>query len=281
MPKPNYIELGNDERIPILYEDRSVMAIDKPCGWLLVPHSWQKTNRNLPAAIASSMAAGSFWARSRNLRYLRNIHRLDGDTSGILLMAKSPGGLNTYGDLFETRKMEKIYLAVIVGTPKQSEWVCRLKLAPDPDHIGQIKVDARQGKEAETSFKVLQSKNDKTLIEARPYSGRTHQIRVHLAETAGPILGDPLYGGGKPVAKPAGRSKHELALRAVYLAYPDPFLRRQIHITAPTEDFIRDYGFDFTWRAPGRESAGLNPRSTRETPEQAAQAPLNKPRAAR
>ena len=81
MAKPDYIELGDGERISILYEDRSVMAIDKPPGWMLVPIMWQQTDRNLQAAIASSLAAGDFWARSRNLKFLKHIHRLDADTS--------------------------------------------------------------------------------------------------------------------------------------------------------------------------------------------------------
>src|SRR5438046_2663971 len=118
MAKPNCIELGDETRIPILYEDRSVLAIDKPRGWMLVPFSWQNTNRNLQAAITSSIAARDFWARSRNLKYLKNIHRLDADTTGILLFAKSQGGTETYSEMFETRRMEKVYLAVVHGVPK-------------------------------------------------------------------------------------------------------------------------------------------------------------------
>ena len=242
MAKPNYIELGfgrHAERIPILYEDRSVLAIDKPTGWMLVPFSWQKTNRNLQAAITSSIAAGDFWARSRNLKFLRNVHRLDADTSGVLLFAKSQGAVETFGDMFESRRMEKIYLAVVQGTPKQPEWSCYLKLAQDPGKIGRIKVDPKLGKESETHFKLLQTKNNMSLIEAHPVTGRTHQIRVHLAETGYPIIGDPLYG--KPQRDD---DDNELALRAIVLRYQDPFTRRTINIQAPTEDFVRSFGFN-------------------------------------
>src|SRR3954452_945631 len=141
MAKPDHIELPTGERIPILYEDRSVMAIDKPRNWMLVPFSWQKTNRNLQAALASSIAAGDFWARSRGLRFLRSVHRLDAETTGILLLAKSQGAVASYGDLFESRRMEKIYLAIVGGTPKEPEWTCRLKLAPDPQARGRMRVD--------------------------------------------------------------------------------------------------------------------------------------------
>src|SRR5215831_4719315 len=115
MPKPSDIELGTGERIPILYEDRSIMAIDKPRGWMLVPFSWQRTNRNLQAALTSSIAAGDFWARSRGLRFLRFVHRLDAETTGILLLGKSQGAVESYGELFEGRNIEKVYLAVVQG----------------------------------------------------------------------------------------------------------------------------------------------------------------------
>jgi len=101
---------------------------------MLVPYSWQDTDRNLQAAITSSVAAGDFWARSRNLKFLRNIHRLDAGTTGILLMAKSPGALNTFGDLFENRQMKKTYLAVVKGVPKKKEWKCDLPLEKDEKH---------------------------------------------------------------------------------------------------------------------------------------------------
>jgi RluA family pseudouridine synthase len=235
--KPNCIELPTGETIPILYEDRSVMAIDKPRGWMLVPFSWQKTSRNLQAALTSSIAARDFWARSRGLKFLRFVHRLDAETTGILLLAKSAGALKTYGELFESRSMEKLYLAVVYGAPKQNAWACRLKLAPNAGRIGTMKVDARHGKDAETHFRVLQANQTTALIEARPLTGRTHQIRVHLAEAGHPVVGDELYG-------PSGTKRGaQLGLRAIRLAYLDSFTRRRVHIRAPAERFLHGHGF--------------------------------------
>jgi 23S rRNA pseudouridine1911/1915/1917 synthase len=235
VPKTNFIELPDCEPIPILYEDRSVIAIDKPPGWMLIPHSWQKTGRNLQAAIASSIAARDFWARSRNLKFLRHVHRLDADTSGILLFAKSPRGVETFSDLFEGRKMEKTYLAIVTNPPKQNEWTCSLKLAPDPRHIGKMRVDARAGKESETHFKVLETRGRFSLVEAKPVTGRTHQIRVHLLESRLPIVGDELYGKLE--------RNLPLGLRAVALAYQDPFTKRRVEIHAPVESFLKEFGF--------------------------------------
>ena len=251
MAKENFIELLTGLRIPILYEDRSVLAIDKPFGWMLVPFSWQRTSRNLQAALTSSIAARDFWARSRNLKFLQFVHRLDADTTGILLFAKSQGALKSYADLFEGRLMEKIYLAVARGEPKQTEWTCHFKLAPDPRTVGRMIVDEHAGKEAETRFRVLQSRDGKLLIEARPLTGRTHQIRIHLAESGLPVVGDELYG------KPAGIGEKPLGLRAIDLAYSDPFTRKRVEIRAPVEHFIREYGFEFPMKKKLSEAPSI------------------------
>lgn len=258
VPKPDHIELPTGEKIAILYEDRSVMAIDKPRDWMLVPFSWQKTNRNLQAALTSSIAARDFWARSRGLRFLRFVHRLDADTTGILLLAKSQGAVTSYGALFESREMQKTYLAVVMGAPRQTEWTCRAKIGQDPRQRGKMKVDARHGKDAETHFQLLQTRQHAALVVARPVTGRTHQIRVHLAESGHAVLGDEMYGSREQGRVRSHRSDEptvankpqtaadfpHLALRAIKLTYIDPFTRRRVEIRAPMEQFVQEYGFE-------------------------------------
>ena len=146
MARPKPIELADGTIIPILYEDRAVIAIDKPAGWILAPESWDRTSRNLHLALISGVKGGDFWARSRSLKFLRFVHRLDADTSGVLLLVKNPGAAPAYCRLFENGQVHKIYLAVVRGVPKRRSWVCRLKLAPRPGEVGRMKVDARRGR---------------------------------------------------------------------------------------------------------------------------------------
>jgi len=239
MAKPNSIELPGCDPIPIIYEDRSVLAIDKPRGWMLVPHSWRQTNWNLQAAIDSSLRAGDFWAYSRNLKYLRHIHRLDADTSGVMLFAKSDGAMHAMSDMFESRRMEKTYLAVVEGESREPEWTCELPIGPDPAKFGRMRVDhSEEGKESQTHFRVLTSNERFTLIEASPLTGRTHQIRLHLAESGCPIMCDELYGRVE--------KSFRLGLRAVRLAYKDTFTRKPVNIIAPSENFLKEFGFSLT-----------------------------------
>lgn len=236
-----HIQFPGLDPIPILFEDRTIIAIDKPAGWMLIPYTWQRTNRNLQAAVDSSIAARHFWSKSRNVKYLQHLHRLDAETTGILLFARSVGALRKLGELFEKRQMEKVYLAVVNGKPPAPEWTCDEPIAPAPKQFGRMQVDRKAGKEAETAFKVLETRGERTLIECRPVTGRTHQIRVHLLHAGLPIIGDPLYNkNGKDTAD---NREFPMGLRAVKLAFANPFTEKRVLIKAPREDFLTGFGF--------------------------------------
>lgn len=237
MPKPSIISLGRSE-IPILYEDRSVLALDKPAGWMLVPSHWDRTGRNLQLALDSSIRGGDFWAKARNLRFLRFVHRLDAETTGVLLFARSAGGVPVYSRLFEGRQMQKHYLAVVPGAPKKERWTEDLPVGPDPAREGRMRADKTGGKEAQTEFSVLERGPRATLLLAKPLTGRTHQIRVHLAHSGTPVLGDKVYGVGSGASE-----EFPLGLRAVGLEYLDPFTRKAVRIRARLEPFARAHGF--------------------------------------
>jgi RluA family pseudouridine synthase len=185
------------------------------------------------------------------------VHRLDGDTTGVLLFARSMGAVNTYSELFESRRMTKSYLAVVHGQPRRSEWSCEARLAPDPAKIGRMRVDPREGKDAKTHFRVLKTTSSCSLVEARPVTGRTHQIRLHLQQAGHPVLGDDVYGpatGPGSVRAPES-DQFPLALRAASLSYSDPFQRRLVTIEAPAGEFLKTFGF-----------AGSRPSETKPVP---------------
>jgi 23S rRNA-/tRNA-specific pseudouridylate synthase len=272
------IRLPGGPVIPILYEDRAVLALDKPAGWMLAPSSWDRTARNLQLALESALRRGAFWARARNLKFLRHIHRLDADTSGVLLLAKSPGALRTFSRLFESRQVEKSYLAVVCGVPAAKEWTCSRQIGRDPARPGRMKIDGAEARQAVTHFVVLEVQKAEdgrrnegprlpanlpvgrppcpvseaadaperdpqpgaslALVLAQPQTGRTHQIRLHLAASGHPVCGDVLYGAARETNADA-----PLALRAVQLRYADPFQNRPVRIEAPWAGFVRQFGF--------------------------------------
>jgi RluA family pseudouridine synthase len=240
MAKTRDIVLHDGTRVPILYEDRSVLALDKPVGWILGPDVEELIERNLQIALTFGISHGHVWARTRNVKFLRFIHRLDAGTSGVLLFSKSMGAMRAYSELFSGREVEKAYLAVSDGIPQRQEWTSRTPLAPDPREHGRHRLSPREGKPAETSFHVLATRDGRALIEAEPYTGRTHQIRLHLLEAGCPVVGDLLYG--RPL-RGADRSERKLGLRAVRLAYRDPFTRKTVDIRAPADEFLRQFGF--------------------------------------
>ena len=242
MAKLPYIEFADGFRIPILHEDRNVIAIDKPQGWMLAPISWQNTGRNLFAALSSSVNAGDFWAKSRGLKFIRFVHRLDADTSGVLLLVKAPGAMPAFTELFEDRKVEKVYLAVVRGVPEIIEWKCRLRLAPVQDRAGRMEVNNALGKDSETLFRVIDKLGDRALVMCWPLTGRTHQIRLHLAAVGHPVWADELYGHVPTTS--AEKTELKLGLRSVRLSYKDPFMAERIDIDADAEAFVKTYGFD-------------------------------------
>lgn len=246
LPKVRWqIELGDGTFIPVLHDDRATIAIDKPAGWLLAPSDWDRTSRNLQRALESCINGSAHWARVRRIRFLRFVHRLDAETSGIVLMVKSAGAVKAYSKLFEERQVQKAYLAVVSGSPTRSSWTCKLALRPDSSARGRVKtIPTRtlhgEAKEAITHFRTLKARSGRALVLAEPITGRTHQIRVHLTESGHPVLDDALYGGS------VRAENTDLALRAIKLQYGDPFTGRSVVIEAPWEEFAAKYGFELS-----------------------------------
>lgn len=246
--------------VAILYEDRSVLAIDKPAGWVVEAGDDAPNIQQLQLGVREGITRGWFWAKCRNLKFLRFVHRLDLPTTGILLGVKSAGGVGPYSKIFSDRGVSKRYLAVVEGTPKERHWVCREPLGPHPTQHGKHQIDRKTGKEASTEFRVLSTKAGRALVEAKPLTGRTHQIRLHLLAAGLPVVGDALYG--RP------ESDGLLALRAIGLEYEDPFTRREVRVRAPVEEFLSRFGFS---EAAGEIHPRPSVRSVLPPPSKAAE----------
>jgi RluA family pseudouridine synthase len=173
--------------LPVLFSDDSVLAVDKPAGMLSVPDRWD------PDAPVVSSALAEDWGR------LFVVHRLDKDTSGVLLYARNAEAHRVLSAAFEERTVKKVYRALVHGSPAWEETSCELPLKPDGDRLHRTVIDANRGKPSVSFFSVVARYRDCALVEAKPATGRTHQIRVHLAALGHPCLCDPLYGDGEPL----------------------------------------------------------------------------------
>lgn len=195
-------EVGATERapeLPILHEDEQLLVVDKPAGLACEPERWDKEKASLASAVlelARARAAAAGTALPLDWRP-RLLHRLDKDTTGVALVAKTLECERAVRAAFESGKVEKTYLALVEGEyPLRDGEEDRIAfaLAPDERRSGRMVVDELEGKPAETLVRVAQRFRGYTLVECRPLTGRTHQIRVHLAERGFPLVVDPLYG---------------------------------------------------------------------------------------
>jgi 23S rRNA pseudouridine1911/1915/1917 synthase len=183
--------------IPVIFEDEHLLAISKPARLLSSPDRYDANRPNLMKLLHAGIAAGKPWAKARGLTYLANAHRLDFETTGVMLLAKNKPALIKLADMFGSEKPEKTYIAIVQGTPEQDEFEVDAPISPHPTSIGLMRVEPRRGKASRTAFKVLTKFRGYTLLQCRPFTGRTHQIRVHLYHVHLPILGDALYRGSK------------------------------------------------------------------------------------
>ena len=211
------------QQIKILYEDEWMMVVDKPAGLLSVPG---KTDE---ASVESYLSV------ERNQMFLRAAHRLDQDTSGLLVLAKTPETYKQLQACFQRRDILKRYEALLMpaddSTMLAPEGLIELPLLPNPYDRPRQMVNMEHGKPALTRYTIRERRTDGTvLVDFFPLTGRTHQLRVHAAHPMGlnaPIVGDRLYGG-----TPAPR----LYLHAAEIVFPHPVTGKEMHFCAKTGD---------------------------------------------
>jgi Pseudouridylate synthases, 23S RNA-specific len=242
---------------PILFEDDALIAFDKPSGLLIAPDRWDKARANLMKQVHARFGS-----------HVANVHRLDADTSGVLLCTKNKPALDFVSGQFQAKTAKKTYHALCYVPPVDAamkvgrvardesgrlpdEFTIDLALGEDESQPGRMRVFKRRGgKPATTLFRTLERFHDRrgrafAWVECSPLTGRTHQLRVHLAAAGAPILCDPFYGVPDVQLKLSdlkrgykGRDEERplidrLALHATALTITHPVSREPATITAP------------------------------------------------
>jgi len=198
--------------IAILWEDEHLLALDKPSRLLTSPDRSDPHRPNLMQLLHRDITRGAPWARGRGLGYLANAHRLDFDSSGVILLAKEKAALIDLANQFGAEKPARTYLAIVHGSPSGETFEVEARLAPHPTQIGRVRADEKRGRKSKTLFEVAERFSGYTVLKCRPLTERTHQIRAHLQNEGFPLVGDSLYGG-----EPLLLSK----LKPVYRFKPD------------------------------------------------------------
>lgn len=204
----------------LLYADEHLLVVDKPAGLPVLPDGWEKDSPYLVKHLEEKV--GKVFI----------VHRLDKITSGVMVFARAAEVHRALNMQFEQHEAQKTYHAIVEGSPKWDEKVAKHPLRANVGHKHRTMVDNKHGKPSETRFRVIKRYEDAALLEAKPVTGRAHQIRVHTYALGHPLLGDVLYGaqGAPGVSRPM--------LHAQTLSFFHPMTNERVKFTAPhPEDF--------------------------------------------
>ncbi len=204
-----------DLPLRVMHHDSEIVVVDKPAGLLSVPGRGEDRADCLIARLRGVFPE------------ILLVHRLDLDTSGVMVFALTRRAQADLGQQFETRQVRKTYIARLWGKLEPAEGRVDLPLIVDWPNRPRQHVNHATGRPAQTDWKVLAFDGQETRVRLMPLTGRSHQLRVHMAETGHPILGDPLYAEG------AARDFPRLMLHAESLRFRHPETRKTVTFTAP------------------------------------------------
>lgn len=216
--------LGNP--LTVLYEDSDVLAVFKPGGIAVHPSHGHSRDTLWNQIVSWQSARGEDWTP-------RIIGRLDKDTSGIILMAKTTEAAASLAGQRERKELRKVYVAEAEGAFSEKEGKIELSIEKDPGCLNRMRI-GKDGLPACTHYRLLKEKAESSILRLELEQGRTHQIRVHLASTGHPVVGDPIYHPGY-----AGKEEPvELHLHAAKMNFMSPFTKEKIEITAPLPKWL-------------------------------------------
>jgi 23S rRNA pseudouridine1911/1915/1917 synthase len=226
-PEPCEVEA---EAIPlnVLHEDADLIVVNKPPGLVVHPAAGHRTHTLVNALLhhCRGQLSGIGGIERPGI-----VHRLDGDTSGCLVAAKRDAAHRDLQAQFKARTVAKLYLALVWGVPSRSSGFIEGAIARSASDRKKMRVVSHGGREAVTEFEVVKTLGEVALLRCTLHTGRTHQIRVHLAAMGHPIVGDKVYGGARnhPLVKQAGRQM----LHAQILAFDHPRTHKRLEFAAP------------------------------------------------
>jgi 23S rRNA pseudouridine1911/1915/1917 synthase len=209
-PPEEATAVAEDIELDILFEDADMLVVNKPPGMTVHPSPGHTTSTLVNAILAHCTDLSGIGGVLRP----GIVHRLDRDTSGVIVVAKNDAAHNALAKQLKDRTVEKTYVALVEGTPKPPEGIIDAPIARDPRNRQRMAV-VDNGRASVTAYKLIERFDGTSLVEARPKTGRTHQIRVHLAAIGHPIIGDRFYG--KPSQLVARQFLHA---RRIVFAHP-------------------------------------------------------------
>lgn len=241
-PKPIFLQ-PEPIPLPVLYEDSSIIVIDKPAGMVAHPAPGNPSGTLVNALLYHCKDLAGINGTLRP----GMVHRLDKETSGVMVVAKDDQAYHHLTKQFKGRRVEKVYLALVYGDVKQNEGLIDAPIGRHPDQRKKMSTKTRKGRSALTRWKVLERFGPFTLLEVYPHTGRTHQIRVHLTSRGHPLVGDPLYGkrgkspiSGDPRLKECLRRMNRQALHAHRLGFDHPRTGERVQFIAPIPEDIKE-----------------------------------------